>query len=69
MKFEYEAPDDPRRRAVAYIDKRGDLRIREREGNECIGMSTRGTVWGDGCFDLSEGVHVFYPGDKITITF
>ena len=70
MKFEYDGETD-RGGCVAYIDGLGHLVIKDEDGDGFV-------IWGTdeppsicGLFDPTEhGVRkLFYPGDKITITF
>lgn len=70
VKFDYDEMAE-RSEPVAYIDRDGDLVVLDNEGEGVCWFSDsnkiiKGCVWGP----FAEGVkHVFYPGDKLTITF
>ena len=67
MKFTYNTkPDD--RECVAYIDRDGDLRIRDERDGSVAFCSDDGVVIGLP-WQPSDALHRFYPGDSITITF
>ena len=69
MKFEYEETKKDRE-PVAYIDEDGDLVIKQYAGN-AVTLFTSGQVISDVAWYPSDFSHkkLFYPGDKITITF
>ena len=69
MKFMYEKQDRSDDDVVAYVDKDGDLRVKNKAGREPVFICRSGALIPGVEWSPQHAARKFYPGDKITLEF